>query len=165
MRASQTRAATAFAAALLALSSLGCPAPLRRASPRPQSPRNAPPLAKAVIRTARSYLAEEEKGRPVPKDCSDFVRKVFAENGMDLPRTSVEMAGLGKAVRSSRDLRMADLVIFSGEKVSRKVGHVGIYVGNGVFIHQAKPEIGVVMESLFSDYYRRRYLGARRVID
>ena len=148
-----------------ALFALGCAAPLRRADPRPQPPRAAPPLAKAVVRTARTYLPEEEKGRPAPKDCSDFVRKVFAENGLQLPRTSLEMASLGKAVRSSRDLRMGDLVLFSGEKVGRKVGHVGIFVGNGIFIHQAKPEMGVVMESLFSDYYRRRYLGARRVID
>ena len=117
------------------------------------------------MRTARTYLPEEEKGRPAPKDCSDFVKKVFAENGIELPRTSMEMASLGTAVRSSRDMRMGDLVLFSGEKVGRKVGHVGIFVGNGIFVHQAKPETGVVMESLLSDYYRRRYLGARRVID
>ena len=101
----------------------------------------------------------------MPKDCSDFVRKVFAENGLQLPRGSAEMAALGTRVRRSGDLRMGDIVLFSGEKIGRKAGHVGIYVGNGIFIHQAKPDMGVVMESLFSDYYRRRYLGARRLIN
>ncbi len=152
-------------ALLLALLAFGCAAPLRRAAPSPRAPKAAPPLAKAVVRTARSYLPEEEKGRPAPKDCSDFVRKVFAENGLQLPRASAEMASLGRAVRSSKDLRMGDLVLFSGEKAGRTIGHVGIFVGNGIFIHQAKSEAGVVMESLFSDYYRKRYLGARRVID
>jgi len=122
-----------------------------------------PPLAKAVVRAAKAWLPEEEKPRPAPKDCSDYVHKVFLENGMDLPRGSRDMYRVGDAVGSSKDLRMGDLVFFSGEKASRAVGHVGIYVNNGVFIHL--PSTGVVvMESLFSDYYRRRYLGARRII-
>jgi cell wall-associated NlpC family hydrolase len=52
-----------------------------------------------------------------------------------------------------------------GQDGGRKVGHVGIYVNNGIFIHQANPGEGVRMESLFSDYYRKRYLRARRVIN
>jgi len=120
-------------------------------------------LAKAVVRTAKSFLPEEEKSRKTPADCSDFVRQVFLENGMDLPRSSREMSLVGERVASSRDLRMGDLVFFSGEKVSRIVGHVGIYVNNGIFIHL--PSSGAVaMESLYSDYYRRRYLTGRRVI-
>ena len=147
-------------AAALALAA-GCssgPAPrTRRALP------SVPPLAKAVVRTAKSFLPEEEKGRKMPADCSDFVHKVFLENGLDLPRSSKEMSLVGDRVKSSKDLRMGDLVFFSGEKVSRIVGHVGIYVNNGVFIHL--PSSGVVlMESLYSDYYRKRYLYGRRVI-
>jgi cell wall-associated NlpC family hydrolase len=60
---------------------------------------------------------------------------------------------------------MGDLVFFSGEKISRIVGHVGIYVNNGIFIHLSQPKIGVRMESLYSDYYRQRYLTARRLIE
>ena len=123
-----------------------------------------PPLAKAVVRTAKTYLPEEEKGRRTPKDCSDFVRKVFLDNGLDLPRTSQEMSLVGDRVKSSKDLRMGDLVFFSGEKVTRIVGHVGIYVNNGVFIHLPSSGV-VVMESLYSDYFRKRYLTARRVIE
>ncbi len=143
-----------IAAATLACSS----APKRRAiAPVPKQ-------AKAVVRTAKTYLPEEEKHRAPPADCSDYVRKVFSENGIKLPRTSVEMSRVGSSLGSSSDLRMGDLVFFSGEKVSRTVGHVGIYVNNGIFIH--RPNVGEVrMESLFSDYFRKRYLSARRVID
>ncbi len=71
---------------------------------------------------------------------------------------------MGAPVESSRSLRMADLLFFSGSSGGHRVGHVAIYVGNGIFIHQANPGEGVRMESLYSDYYRRRYLRARRVL-
>jgi cell wall-associated NlpC family hydrolase len=129
-----------------------------------RAPRPVPAKAKAVVRTARSWLPEEEKKRPVPKDCSDYVGKVYRENGIKLPRGSEEMAGEGEGV-GQKELRMADLVFFSGKDAGRKVGHVGIYVNNGIFIHQANPGEGVRMESLYSDYYRKRYLRARRIIE
>lgn len=147
-----------FAAALLWL--VACrTAPARRTPPPPTA------LGKALIRTARSYLPEEERGRPVPKDCSDFVDRVFGEHGIRLPRTSEEMSRRGDAVVSSQELRMGDLLFFAGAKGGAKVGHVAIYVNNGVFIHQANPGEGVRMESLYSDYYRKRYLKARRVVN
>ena len=131
----------------------------RRDAPRPASP-----LAKAVIRTAKTYLPEEEKDRPKPKDCSDFVQKVFLEHGFRLPRTSAAMSRLGEPLRSSRGLSMADLVFFSGKKGGKGVGHVGIYIGNGLFIHYSNEEAGVSMDTLYNDYYRRRYLKARRIL-
>ena len=141
------------------LGTMACAAPVkRRAALKPASP-----AAKAVLRTARSYLREEETKRKTPKDCSDYVRRVFSEHGFDLPRTSEEMSVAGSRVASSKELAMGDLVFFSGEKVSRIVGHVGIYVGNGIFIHLPSTRV-VTMESLYSDYYRKRYLSARRVI-
>lgn len=132
----------------------------RRQGPPPPSPE-----CKAVVRTAKTYLPEEEKGRPLPKDCSDFVGKVFAENKIKLPRTTEAMAIEGEAVESSKELRMADLVFFSGKNGGRRIGHVGIYVNNGIFIHQANPGEGVRQESLYSDYWRKRYLRARRILE
>src|SRR5579883_1167887 len=146
-----------LAAALLLLP--GC-AHARR---RPQALRVSE-KAKAVVRTARAYLPEENPKAKSPKDCSDFVRKVFAANGMRLPRTTAEMSVLGARVKSTKDLRMGDLLFFSGEKISRIIGHVGIYVNNGIFIHVARPELGARMESLYTDYYRKRYITARRLI-
>ncbi len=130
-----------------------------------QAPPPPSPACKAVVRTAKTWLPEEEKNRPAPKDCSDYVGKVFAENGIRLPRTSEAMAIEGEEVSSSRQLRMADLVFFSGRNGGRKVGHVGIYVNNGIFIHQANPGEGVRQESLYSDYWRKRFLRGRRVVD
>lgn len=128
------------------------------------APQAVPPRALAVIKTAKSYLPEEERRPPEPRDCSDFVRRVFAANGMPLSGAAADLARVGEKIGSSRDLRMGDLVFFSGEKVSRLVGHVGIYVNNGIFIHLADPKQGVTMESLYSDYYRKRYLLSRRLI-
>ncbi|MBI5209086.1 MAG: C40 family peptidase [Elusimicrobia bacterium] len=152
-------AAAGLASLLVAASGCGGGAGERRRKPAVP----ATPLAKAVVRTAKSYLPEEEKNLKTPKDCSDYVRRVFAANGVELPRTAVEMSLLGDRVASSRDLRMADLVLFSGEKADRRVGHVGIYASNGIFIHLPSSKV-VAMESLYSDYYRKRYLGARRIL-
>ncbi len=150
-----------LAAVLTAVFVLGaCAAPRPRRVPPPPSP-----LAKAVIRTARSYLPEEDARRAPPVDCSDFVGRVFRAHGVSLPRTSRAMARAGRPVASADDLRMGDLLFFSGSRGGRRVGHVAIYVGNGIFIHQANPGEGVRMESLYSDYYRRRYLKARRVVN
>lgn len=132
---------------------------------RRRAPRPVPAKAKAVVRTARAWLPEEDSKRPTPKDCSDYVGKVYRENGIKLPRSSEDMAEEGEPIGSTKDLRMSDLVFFSGKKGGRDVGHVGIYVNNGIFIHQADPGEGVRMESLYSDYYRKRFLRARRIIE
>lgn len=155
------RAALLVLVPALALAGAGCGGGREvRRKPRP-----VPAKAKAVVRVARSWLPEEEKGRPTPKDCSDFVGRVYRENGFKLPRRAEEMAEAGSALESSRDLRMSDLVFFSGKDGGRRVGHVGIYVNNGIFIHQADPGEGVRMESLYSDYYRKRFRFARRIIE
>ena len=152
----------AAAAGFLALAlASGCrTAPVRRRPPPPPSP-----LAKALIRTARGWLPEEDPKRVPPADCSDFVGKVFRAHGVRLPRTSYEMSRLGEAVPSTRDLRMGDLLFFSGSRGGRRVGHVAIYDNNGIFIHQANPGEGVRLESLYSDYWRAHYLKARRVVE
>ncbi|NNN06300.1 MAG: C40 family peptidase [Elusimicrobia bacterium] len=153
------RVAVAGLAVIFALGA--CAAPRRRRVPAPPPS----PLAKAIILTARSYLPEEDAHHAPPVDCSDFVDRVFRAHGVPLPRTSRAMARVGRPVASADDLRMGDLLFFSGSRGGRRVGHVAIYVGNGIFIHQANPGEGVRMESLYSDYYRRRYLKARRVIN
>jgi cell wall-associated NlpC family hydrolase len=59
---------------------------------------------------------------------------------------------------------MGDLVFFSGSRRSHVVGHVGIYIYKGLFIHLSHPEDGVTEDSMYNDYYRKRYLMARRVL-
>jgi peptidoglycan endopeptidase LytE len=90
-------------------------------------------------------------------DCSGFVRYVFMNNGIDLPRTSVEMhSEVGTPVF---DLKAGDLVFFANSSVN----HVGIYVGNNQFI-SATSSSGIKIESLSSKYWSAHYVGAKRVI-
>ena len=130
--------------------------------PRTRSSRTA--LARSIERSARAYLPGGGSRR-TPADCSDFVQKVFRESDVALPRTSRAMSAVGRPVKTPADLRTADLVFFSNDDTGPGVGHVGIYLENGVFIHKSKSTGSIRTERLDSDYFRQRYLKARRVID
>lgn len=93
-------------------------------------------------------------------DCSGFTSTVFARNGIRLPRTAQEQASKGKAVGKG-ELKAGDLVFFHTVR-GRRVGHVGIYIGNGKFIHASSGAKKVKVSPL-SGYYSRHYVGARRV--
>lgn len=93
-------------------------------------------------------------------DCSGFTRYVFAKYGVSLPHSSAAQAGTGRSV-SREELKPGDLVFF--QTSSRGISHVGIYIGNGNFVHAASRGRGVTVDSLSSSYYCSRYRGARRV--
>ena len=63
---------------------------------------------------------------------------------------------------SKDELQPGDIVVFNNSGNSA-IGHVGIYIGGDSFIHAANPRQGVVITSLSSSYYSKRYVGARRV--
>jgi cell wall-associated NlpC family hydrolase len=92
-------------------------------------------------------------------DCSGFVWAVFAKNGIYLPRTADAQFEEGRRVLT-RDLRAGDLVFF--QTYALGASHVGIYLGNGKFVH-ASSSNGVRVDQLTEDYYSSRYLGARRL--
>jgi peptidoglycan DL-endopeptidase CwlO len=88
-------------------------------------------------------------------DCSGFVMFVYSQVGVSLPHSTYAMWGMGAPVDRSQ-LQPGDLVFFSG------LGHMGIYVGGGQFIHA--PHTGdVVKISSLSGYYTSAYVGARRI--
>ncbi|MFQ5709324.1 MAG: C40 family peptidase [bacterium] len=94
-------------------------------------------------------------------DCSGFVSTVFRNAfGLDLPHSTRMIFREGVPV-ARRNLIMGDLVFFK-QIESRGVSHVGIYVGDDEFVH-ASTSRGVVISSLTEDYYRKRYVGARRI--
>jgi len=95
-------------------------------------------------------------------DCSGFVQTVFAEAGIDLPRTSSKQWQSGRKV-ARENLRKGDLVFFVTN--ARRVSHVGIVTdpAKDLFAH-ASSSRGVVISDLKSRYYNARYAGARRVI-
>lgn len=93
-------------------------------------------------------------------DCSGFVQAVFEHNGVSLPRTADSQFEVGRPVKTV-DLQPGDVVFFETYAVG--ASHVGIYLGNGRFVH-ASSSNGVRVDALSEGYYSSRYLGARRFI-
>jgi cell wall-associated NlpC family hydrolase len=120
----------------------------------------APPPSKygGVVGIAMQYLGTPYVyggASPAGFDCSGFVMYVFAQIGVSLPHNAAAQYGYGMPV--SRDqLQPGDLVFFNG------LGHVGIYIGGGQFIHS--PHTGdVVKISSISGWYSSTWVGARRL--
>jgi cell wall-associated NlpC family hydrolase len=94
-------------------------------------------------------------------DCSAFCQRVMKYAlGVDLPRTSIMQSTAGDEV-ARENLQFGDLVFFN--TLGRRISHVGIYLGEGVFAHSSSNG-GVKTSSLDEDYYNSRYVTARRVI-
>lgn len=104
------------------------------------------------------YLFGGESGSGI--DCSSFVQKVFQEHQISLPRTAREQIQLGTDVATS-ELRKGDLVFF--RTYASYPSHVGIYLGDGKMIHASSGKGEVTISDLNSEYYRSRYIGAKRV--
>ena len=93
-------------------------------------------------------------------DCSGFTQKVFKEKfGIELPRTTLTQVKVGVEVKKS-DLKMGDLVFFKTSKVNK---HVGIYMGNGSFLHSSIK--GIQFTELEKPFYKDTYWTARRIMN
>ncbi len=96
-------------------------------------------------------------------DCSGFTQYVFSNFGVSLGGSAASQASAGTGVER-KDLQPGDLILFYDDGYT-KIGHVGIYIGNGNFIHSANPKRGVVIDNLnTSSYYNPRFVGARRLV-
>ncbi len=94
-------------------------------------------------------------------DCSGFVKAVFEQTiGLVLPRKAEQQAAATQNIEK-KDLIPGDLVFFN--TMRQAFSHVGIYIGDGKFIHSPKPGAEVRIESLGASYWNRRFDGARRV--
>ncbi len=94
-------------------------------------------------------------------DCSGFVRAMYEQTiGLILPRRANEQAAATQQI-DKQDLQPGDLVFFN--TMRRAFSHVGIYVGDGKFIHSPKPGALVRVEDMGGSYWARRFDGARRV--
>lgn len=97
---------------------------------------------------------------PYGFDCSGFTQYAFARAGVYLPRMADSQFYSGRQISMSQ-LRPGDLIFFTTYEAG--ASHVGIYVGNGNFIH-AGTSTGVTVSSAFTGYWGARYYGACRVL-
>lgn len=93
-------------------------------------------------------------------DCSGFVQQLYGKIGMNLPRTASEQALVGRPITRLDDLRSGDRLYF-WENKRNKIGHTGIYMGNGYFIHSSRGKGGVDTDYL-SMKWRKILVAARR---
>jgi cell wall-associated NlpC family hydrolase len=168
-------------AALAAVALSGCastgavprPFPLPGGAPGPAgpSPRTNPPGVAGAAATdgySISSTALSLRGAPYRNggvdpggfDCSGLVKYVFEQHGVAMPREARQQFKIGKPVDTT-SLEPGDLVFFT--TVAPGPSHVGILVGGDQFVHAPTTNGVVRVESLSSQYWSSRYIGAKRV--
>jgi cell wall-associated NlpC family hydrolase len=95
-------------------------------------------------------------------DCSGLVYYVYTHFGYALPRTASAQYKNGIAVET-QDLTPGDLVFFATAG-GRSVSHVGIYIGDGQFIHAATSQHGVIISRMDESYWAKAFIGAKRLV-
>ncbi|MCX7123336.1 MAG: C40 family peptidase [Gammaproteobacteria bacterium] len=116
-----------------------------------------------VCTTAKSQLGKPyEWGGDTPSDgfdCSGFSQYVYGKEGVKIPRTALAQYA---SLTPVRHLENGDLVFF--RTFGRHVSHVGIYLGNGYFIHSPKTGERIRIDNIDEPYWHEHYAGARRVL-
>lgn len=121
-------------------------------------------VAQRVIRLARTMLDIPYRfGGTTLRgiDCSAYVQRVFGLLDVQIPRTAREQFGIGERI-GINELAVGDLVFF--RTYASFPSHVGIYVGDNLFIHASSVVRKVTIDSIDLPYYRKRFLGARRLV-
>lgn len=147
------RQLTLIAAAMLALG--GC------ASSPVASNHMADHVGDRAARAALSQVGTPYRyggATPAGFDCSGLVHYSYQQAGMSIPRTTAgQWARLAPV--GNREMRKGDLLFFS---IDGKMSHVGLYLGNGKFVHAPSSGRRVEIERLDSDFYRQAFLRAGR---
>jgi len=121
----------------------------------------------ALLRYARYFKGGKYVwGGTTPKgfDCSGYVQYLYKKQGIDLPRTAWSQSKKGRAVTLD-ELQKGDLLFFlTDKKRGIPVTHVGIYIGNGEFIHAASRKQGIIISPITHGKYRNCFVSARRII-
>jgi lipoprotein Spr len=119
----------------------------------------------ALGRIIDRYLGKPYAGQDETQkgfDCSEFVGTVFEEYAsIHLPRTTENLFKAGRKIEPG-DLFFGDLVFY--DTGGKGVSHVGIFVGFGEFVHSSSTS-GIVISSMDDKYYKKRFIGARRVLE
>lgn len=132
--------------------------PAEKPKPKPKTARSES-LVRTALRfrgTPYRYAGTSSRGM----DCSGLVSRVLNAHGIRAPHSSAALFKMGRPV-AFKDLRPGDLLFFATR--GRRVSHVGLYMGNGKFVHASSRSGGVITSSLSEPYYAKRYVGARRL--
>lgn len=96
-------------------------------------------------------------------DCSGFVNYVYKQFDYSMERTAQNIYNTNGTAVSKEELQPGDLVFFGWGAGS--ITHVGLYIGDGQFIHASTSSTGVIISELDSNYYTKKYVGAKRLIE
>jgi len=97
-------------------------------------------------------------------DCSGYVQYLYKKHNINLPRTAWQQSKQGQVVERN-DLQKGDLLFFlTDKKRGIPITHVGIYIGNGNFIHAASKKKGIIISPLTHGSYAKTFVSARRVV-
>lgn len=122
-------------------------------------------LRDEIVKTAYKYIGTPYVwggNTAAGVDCSGLTRAVYRLNGFSIPRVSREQYKAGRYV-NKKDLQKGDLVFFATAG-GKRVSHVGIYVGDGKFLHAPRKGTTVRTDMLNNRYWARVYVGARSYI-
>ena len=100
---------------------------------------------------------------PSSFDCSGFTKYIYSQFGYTLNRTATDQLDNGVTIEKE-DVQAGDLVFFRSSGTEKPVSHVGLYIGEGRFIHASTNEYKVRIDHLFTGYYADIYVGARRIV-
>ena len=123
-------------------------------------------LRQSLVKTAKDFIGVPYLwgGVSVDKgfDCSGLTMTVYQLNGLDMPRHSATQFDAGDPIKLS-ELQQGDLVFFA-TRGRGKVSHVGIYIGDGQFIHAPKRGKKICIDSLSNEYFDKRFIGAKNYL-
>ncbi|MER3496214.1 MAG: hypothetical protein C4320_05085 [Armatimonadota bacterium] len=141
----------------------------QRTEPLPSASGRRAPLASRGVGLSVAGYSLQFRGTPYvwggddPQrgiDCSGFVKQMYGTVGVNLPRTAAEQALVGEPITRLEHLQAGDRLYF-WEAGRAKIGHTGIYLGNGYFVHSSRGHNGVATDFL-SERWRKILVAARR---
>ncbi len=120
-----------------------------------------------LVKVAKSFMGAPYKygGNSLRGlDCSAYVKKIYEIFDVQLPRSAREQYQVGSRI-ARNELTVGDLVFFKTRRYANYPTHVGIFIGDGNFIHASsgKGRLGVKIDSLTSDYYSGAFIGGTRI--